>query len=148
MAREAKPLYVLQGTNGSPSQKGQPIALEISLMSVNDKETLPADDVLEDQSFVGDETVFFHLVPSSSLYIVVAHDQIEPVLLCKCVKQVKDSPIRTPHIAEPTILPQLVAIAHFNVHKPMAVIVAQCIEVETTVSRESIRSTVVSTMAV
>jgi hypothetical protein len=73
-----------------PTCSVKPIALEIGLVTVNDKDALFGLRVMQDQSFVSNEPVFFHSVPTPVVDIVISHDKVQSALLIESVQQVKD----------------------------------------------------------
>jgi hypothetical protein len=81
------------------------ITLEIGLMPMNHKNTLPGSGVSQDESLLSDHSIFFDLVAPASLDVVVAHDKVKAILLVEPVQQVKDTSMSIPNVAEAPVLP-------------------------------------------
>jgi hypothetical protein len=117
-------------------------------MAVYDEDLLIGLSVLEDQTLVRDEAILLHPAALGSLDVVIAEDHMEPPLLIEPMQQVKGTPMRTLHGAELPILPQLVAVAHLDVGKPVAVIVPQHVKEQIFVPHEGIRPAVIATVEI
>ncbi len=111
-----------------PAHDIETITLEIGLVPVNHKDALPGSGMSQDQSLLGDHPVLLDMITPASLDVVVAHDEVEPILLVKPVQQVKGASMSLSNIAEPPVLPQLVAISDFNIGKTFPEIMSQCME--------------------
>jgi hypothetical protein len=147
-APHAEALEVLESAHGPPAHDAQPIALEIGLVSVDDKDLLARLCVIQDQPFVRDEPIFLHAMALAILYVVVAHDQVQSLPEVKLGKQVKDATVSTLHVAKPPILPQLVAIPDLNIRKPVLKVVIESVEKELFVLGKGVRPAIVPAMAV
>jgi len=106
-----------------PAHDVEPVTLKIGLMPVNYKEPLPGSRVVQDQSLVSDDSVFLHPTVLATLDVVVAHDEVKPILPVKFVQQVKDTPMSLPDVTEPPVLPQFVAVSDLNIRESLTVIV-------------------------
>jgi hypothetical protein len=98
------------------------VALEIGLMPVHAKDPLPGAGVLQDQPLVRHHPILLHLLVPVALDLVVAHDELQPLLSVKLVQQIKDPSVRVPDGAELPVLPQFVAISDFDVREPLLAI--------------------------
>ena len=97
---------------------------------------------------MGDQPPLVHAMSSTVLNVMVADDEVQPVLEIELVKQIKDAPMSTPDVAEPAILPQLIAVPDLDIGKPVPEIVAQGMEKKPLVLGKDIRPAVVPTMAI
>jgi hypothetical protein len=147
-APHAEALEVLESAHGPPAHDAQPIALEIGLVSVDDKDLLARLCVIQDQPFVRDEPVFLHSVALAALDVVVAHDEVQPALPVKSMQQVKDTPVGTSDGAEPPVLPQFVPVSDLDVREPRAVVVVQRVQEQRFIPGKSIRPAVVPPVTV
>ena len=112
------------------------------------KDLPPVYRMLENQPFPGDQPILFHAVPAPPLNIVVADNQMKPLLPRKRVEQVKDTPVRSAHVCKPPVLPQFIPVPNFDVCKATLVIVTEGVEKQIAVPRKGIGTTAVSTVAV
>jgi len=117
-------------------------------MPVNYKDALPGSGMSQDQPFSSGHPVLLYVIAPASLDVVVAHDEMESVLLVKPVQQVKDASMSIPNIAEPPILPQLVAISNFNIGETFSEVVSQCVKEQSFIPGKGIGSAVVPPVAV
>jgi len=117
-------------------------------MPVNHKDALPGSDMSQDQSFSSGHPILLHVIVPASLDIVVAHDEMESVLLVKSVQQVKDAPMSLPNITEPPVLPQFVAISNFNIGETFPEVVNQCVKEQVFIPGKSIGPAIVPPVAV
>ena len=115
---------------------------------MNHKDALPGSGMSQDQPFSSGHPIFLHLITPASLDVVVAHDEMESVLLVKSVQQVKDAPMGIPNIAEPPVLPQFVAISNFNISEIFPEVVSQCVKEHSFIPGKGIGPTVVPPVAV
>jgi hypothetical protein len=99
------------------------VALEIGLMSMHAKDPLPGASVLQDQPLVRHHPFLLHPIVTVALDLVVAHDELQPLLSVKLVQQIKDLPVCAPDGAELPVLPQFIAISDFDVREPLLAIV-------------------------
>jgi hypothetical protein len=99
------------------------VALEIGLMPVHAKDPLPGAGVLQDQPLVRHHPFLLHPIVPVALDLVVAHDELQPLLSVKLVQQIKYSPVCVPDGAELPVLPQFVAVSDFDVREPLISIV-------------------------
>ena len=117
-------------------------------MPVNYKDALPGSGMSQDQPFSSGHPVLLHVITPASLDIVVAHDEMESVLLVKSVQQVKDALMGIPNIAEPPVLPQFVAISNFNIGETLPEVVSQCLKEQSFIPGKGIGPAVVPPVAV
>jgi len=121
---------------------------EIRLVPVHRKDPLPRPGVSQDQSFANDDSILLHPVAPPILHVVIAYDEVQPPLLVKLVEQIKDPSVGLPHVAEPPVMPKLVAVSDLDVGKSLAIIVGQCVQEQVLVLGESIDLAVVSPVTV
>jgi hypothetical protein len=100
----------------------EPVALEIGLMPVHAKDPLPGAGVLQDQPLVRRHPILLYLIVPVALDLVVAHNELQPLLSVKLVQQIKNPFVRAPDGAELPIFPQFVAISDFDVREPLLAI--------------------------
>jgi hypothetical protein len=148
IASHAETLEMLKDTHRAPANYTQPVALEISLVPVHDKHLLSGLGVFQDQPLVGDQSSLVYTVSLAILNVMVADDEVQPALAVKLVQQIKDIPMSTPDIAEPAVLPKLIAIPDLDIGKPVPEIVAQGMEKKPFVLGKDIRPAVVPAMTV
>jgi hypothetical protein len=121
-----------------------PVALEIDLMPVYDKDAAIGPGVLEDQGLIGGQSTLLDSPVLESLDIMVAKDHVETIVPGERVQQIKRALMGLPHRTEASILPQLITITDFNVGETLAVVVRQSLEEEILIPREGIRARVVT----
>ena len=131
-----------------PARDIEAVTLEIGLMPVNHKDALPGSDMSQDQPFSSGHPVLLYVIAPASLDVVVAHDEMESVLLVKPVQQVKDASMSIPNIAEPPVLPQFVAISNFNIGETFPEVVNQCLKEQSFIPGKSIGPAIVPPVAV
>ncbi len=117
-------------------------------MSVNHKDALPGSGMSQDQSLSSDHPVLLYVITPASLDVVIAHDEVEPILLVKPVQQVKGASMSIPNVAEPPVLPQLVAISNFNVGKTFPEIKSQCVKEHSFIPGKGIGPAVIPPVAI
>jgi hypothetical protein len=88
------------------------------------------------------------MVAPAFLDVVVANDEVEPILLVKLVQQVKGASMSIPNVAEPPVLPQLVAISNFNIGKTFPEIMNQCVEEHSFIPGKGIGPAVIPSVAI
>jgi hypothetical protein len=151
-ARDPRKIYKLQAFPDGPHHESahhiQPVTREICLMPVNHKDTLPGLGVPQDKPLLGNDPIFFHRVAPSTLDIMVAYNQVEPILLVELVQQVKDALVRLTDAVELPVLPQLIAVSNFNIREPLVVIVGQRVKEQPFVPGKGIGATFISSVTV
>ena len=111
-----------------PAHDIEAVTLEIDLMPMNHKDALPGSGMSQDQSLLSDHPLLLYVVAPAFLDVVIAYDEVEPILLVKLMQQVKGASMSIPNVAEPPVLPQLVAISDFNIGKTFPEIMSQCVK--------------------
>jgi hypothetical protein len=76
IASHAETLEVLKGTHSAPADHTEPVALEIGLVSMDDKHLLPGLGVFQDQPLVGDQSILVYAMSSAILNVMVADDEV------------------------------------------------------------------------
>jgi hypothetical protein len=88
------------------------------------------------------------MVAPTPLDVVVAYDEVEPILPVKPMQQVKGASMSIPNVAEPPVLPQLVAISNFNIGKTFLEIMSQCVEEHSFIPGKGIGPAIISPVAI
>jgi hypothetical protein len=102
-AEELKPLPNV--AHQQPPDYVKLIALQIGLMPMDDKYLLPGPGMPQDERLFGSDAILFHLTASQALDVVVAQDEVQPILSVKLVEQIKDALMSPSHVAELPVLP-------------------------------------------
>jgi hypothetical protein len=97
---------------------------------------------------VRDEPVFLHPVALAAVDVVIAHDEVQPILLVKSMQQVEYTPVGAPDGTEPPVLPQFVPVSDLDVREPRAVIVVQGVQEQRFIPGKAIRPAVVPPVTV
>ena len=104
-ASQAEYLQLLPDIPGhEPAHEVEPVALEINLMPVNDKDSLSGFGVAQNQPLVDSKPVFLRPTVPPILAVVVAHDEVQMVSAIKLVQQVKDASVGFPDVAKAAVL--------------------------------------------
>jgi hypothetical protein len=88
------------------------------------------------------------MITPASLDVMVAHDEVEPILLIEPMQQVKGASMSIPNVAEPPVLPQLVAVSNFNVGKTFPEIMSQCVKEHSFIPGKGIGPAVIPSVAI
>ena len=131
-----------------PAHDIETVTLEIGLMPVNHKDALPGFGMSQDQSLLSDHPLLLYVVAPVFLDVVIAYDEVEPILLVKPMQQVKDASMSIPNVAEPPVLPQLVAISDFKIGKTCPEIMSQCVEEHSFIPGKGIGPAIISPVAI
>ena len=121
----SKALHMLECTHSRPSNGRPTIVLEISLMSVDNQDMLTALRVSQDKPLDRNDAILFDVCIPLAWNIVVTHDQVQPVLTIKLVKQVKDPLVCVTDCGKPPVLPQIVPVAYLDIGESLPIVVLQ-----------------------
>jgi hypothetical protein len=102
----------------------------------------------KDQSFLSVDPILLDLMAPTIVNVVVADDDVEPSLLIESVQQIKGASVGVENVAEFTILPHLIPIAHLDVGESFPMIVGQRLEEQVLITRKGICPAVVSPVQV
>ncbi len=134
--------------NQRAGQTDEAVALQVDLVSVDRKETLPRVGVLEDQPAMGGDPILHHTLVSTSLDVVVADNQVKPPISIESVEQIEDAIVSGAYLLKMSMLPEFIAVPHLHVGVPLVVVSGQDAQEERLVLGESVGSAVVATMTV
>jgi hypothetical protein len=124
------------------------ITLQVRLVAVHGEDTLSAFRVLQDQPLASGHPVLHHALAPSTLYVVIADDEMESGAIIESVEQIEDAPVRNSDSAEAPMLPQLVTISNLHVRVALAIVTGQHAQEERLILGENVSFAIVAAVRV